>query len=230
MDKRPYVLLSCATSIDGYLDDTTERRLLLSNDADLDRVDELRASCDAILVGATTVRKDDPRLLVRSAVRREARVRRGQPATPVKVTITRSGELDPAAQFFTAGDPAKVVYAATPALGRTRRRVGAAAEVVDAGDPTDLNRVLADLGRRGVARLMVEGGGILLTQFLTAGLADELQLVIVPFFIGDSRAPRFVHDGRFPWNPQHCAQLAGVAQIEDAVLLRYALSERYPGR
>ena len=62
---RPYVLLSCATSIDGYIDDASEQRLLLSNDEDLDRVDAVRASCDAILVGAGTVRRDDPRLLVR---------------------------------------------------------------------------------------------------------------------------------------------------------------------
>ena len=230
MNERPYVLLSVAASIDGYIDDATETRLLLSSDADMDRVDELRAGCDAILVGATTVRKDDPRVLVRSPARRQARVRRGQPPTPAKVTITRSGDLDPAAQFFTAGDPAKVVYAATPALDKTRRRVGAAAEVIDAGDPADLHWVLADLRRRGIARLMVEGGGTLLTQLLSSGLADELHLVIAPFFIGDSRAPRFVYDGRFPWTPQHHAHLAGAVQLDDAVLLRYALSERYPGQ
>jgi 5-amino-6-(5-phosphoribosylamino)uracil reductase len=63
--ERPYVLLSCAASIDGYIDDTTDQRLLLSNDEDFDRVDEVRASCDAILVGANTIRRDNPRLLVR---------------------------------------------------------------------------------------------------------------------------------------------------------------------
>src|SRR3954452_18855070 len=52
-------------SIDGYLDSAGDERLILSNDADLDRVDEVRAGCDAILVGATTVRNDNPRLLVR---------------------------------------------------------------------------------------------------------------------------------------------------------------------
>jgi len=48
---------------------------------------------------------------------------------------------------------------------------------------------------------MVEGGGMVHTQFLTDNLADELQLVVAPFFVGDSRAPRFVRDGLFPWNP-----------------------------
>ena len=66
MHERPTVLLSAAMSVDGCIDDATPQRLLLSDDADLDRVDAVRASVDAILVGATTVRRDDPRLLVRS--------------------------------------------------------------------------------------------------------------------------------------------------------------------
>ena len=63
---RPYVLLSCGMSIDGYLDSPVLHRLLLSNEADFDRVDEERAASDAILVGAQTIRRDNPRLLVRS--------------------------------------------------------------------------------------------------------------------------------------------------------------------
>ncbi|WP_026412881.1 dihydrofolate reductase family protein [Actinomadura oligospora] len=54
------MLLSCAASVDGYIDDATEERLLLSNDEDFDRVDDVRASVDAILVGANTIRKDNP--------------------------------------------------------------------------------------------------------------------------------------------------------------------------
>ena len=92
-----------------------------------------------------------------------------------------------------------------------------------------LTRVSEDLHSRGVHRLMVEGGGSVLTQFLTADLADELQLVVAPFFVGDSQARRFVSDGRFPWHPQRRATLAEVRQIGDVVLLRYALSPRYRG-
>ena len=124
MGERPYVLLSCGMSIDGYLGGATEQRLLLSNDADFDRVDAVRADCDAILVGATTVRRDNPRLLVRSPARREARVARGLPPSPVKVTVTRRGQLDPCAQFFTAGEAEKIVYCAS--AGRARRASGSA--------------------------------------------------------------------------------------------------------
>ncbi|MEU9845655.1 dihydrofolate reductase family protein, partial [Actinomadura sp. NPDC048032] len=56
MSERPYVLLSCAMSADGYIDDATPERLRLSSTADWDRVDAVRAGCDAILVGAGTVR------------------------------------------------------------------------------------------------------------------------------------------------------------------------------
>ena len=214
-------------SIDGYLDDASDERLLLSNDADFDRVVEVRAGCDAILVGAATIRQDNPRLLVRSADRRAARIARGEHPDPVKVTVTSSCHLDPAASFFTTGGNAKLVYCARPAAGSAERLLGDRATVVDAGDPVDVGVVVADLAARGVRRLMVEGGGRMHTQFLTAGLADELQLVVAPFFVGDARAPRFVHDGKFPWGPGNRADLAEVRRIGDVVLLRYALSERF---
>ena len=228
MTTRPYVLLSCAMSIDGYIDDATTDRLLLSNDDDLDRVDATRAGCDAILVGAATVRRDDPRLLVRSEQRRAERVARGLPPSPVKVTVTGSGDLDPGARFFTTGDGLKLVYCPSGVVDKAREQVGAVSTVVDAGDPATPEAVVADLAGRGVSRLMVEGGGSVHRQFLTAGLADELHLVVAPFFVGDRRAPRFVGDGRFPWHPGRRARVVEVRQIGDVVLTRYALSDRCP--
>lgn len=216
MTTRPYVLLSCATSIDGYLDDSSPARLLLSNDADFHRVDQVRASCDAIMVGANTIRNDDPRLILR-----------GREHGPMKVTLTATGDLDPAARFFTVGNAAKVVYAGGMAAQRLRAQLAGRADVVDAGDPASLSHILADLHRRGVNRLMVEGGGRLLTQFLTAGLADELQLAVAPFFVGDPAAPRFAGPGAYPWNADSRAQLAEVTTIGDVALLRYQLSERF---
>lgn len=227
MADRPYTLLSCGMSLDGYLDTATERRLLLSNDADFDRVDSVRAGCDAILVGAATVRKDNPRLLVRAPERRRARMARGQCPSPMKVTVTRQGRLDPQAAFFTAGETEKLVYCETSGAAEARDRLGRVATVVDGGRRVDLQAMGEDLHDRGVERLMVEGGGTMHTQFLTEDLADELHLVVAPFFVGDSRASRFVGDGRFPWNPDRRATLADVRRIGDVVLLRYALSPRF---
>jgi 5-amino-6-(5-phosphoribosylamino)uracil reductase len=225
--ERPYTLLSCGMSIDGYVDDMTDERLLLSNDADFDRVDSVRAGCDAILVGAATVRQDNPRLLVRSPERQAERVVQGLRPTPLKVTVTSSCDLDAEACFFTLGDVDKLVYCATPSVDRAAGKLGKVATVIDGGDPVDLHRVTADLYQRGVRRLMVEGGGTMHTQFLTEGLVDELQLVVAPFFVGDSRAPRFVGDGDFPWCSGRRAELAEVRQIGDVVLLRYKLSDRF---
>jgi 5-amino-6-(5-phosphoribosylamino)uracil reductase len=227
MADRPYVLLSCSMSIDGYVDTATEERLMLSNEADFDRVDAVRAECDAILVGAKTVRCDNPRLCVRSPARQAARVARGLPPSPIKVTVTGRADLDVCANFFTAGDSEKIVYCASGYAGDAEARLGKVATVVDGGHPVDLCRVIEDLHGRGVRRLMVEGGGTMHTQFLTADLADELHLVVAPFFVGDSRARRFVSDGAFPWNPDRRATLVDVRQIGDVVLMRYALSARF---
>ena len=210
---RPYVLLSVATSLDGHIDDARPERLILSNAEDLDRVDAERAAADAILVGAATIAADDPRLLVRSATRRAERVARGAPPSPIKVTITRTGEgLEPGAKFFTAGDGAKLVYAAPVAVAELTRRLDGLATVVAAAD---LRFVLADLADRGVARLMVEGGTRTNTLFLTAQVVDELQVVVAPLLVGDPAAPRLAAApvGRMP--------LAEVRRVGDCALLVY---------
>ena len=214
-------------SLDGYLDAATPERLVLSNEADLRRVDAVRAESDAILVGAATVRNDNPRLLVRSPALRTERRRRGAGESPLKVTVTGSGCLDPRNSFFTTGTSEKLVYCTSGSAARVRTALAGVATVVEVGQSIDLADVVGELPARGVRRLMVEGGGRIHTQFLTQGLADELHLVVAPFFVGDPRASRFVGAGAFPWNPGRRAHLAETRQIGDVVLLRYALSSRF---
>jgi 5-amino-6-(5-phosphoribosylamino)uracil reductase len=225
---RPYVTLSCAMSIDGYLDSADPHKLAMSNSADFDRVDQLRADSDAILVGASTVRRDDPRLLVRSEERRLLRRAAGLSESPMKVTVTASGVIPADAAFFREGDAEKIVYCPHAVARSLAARLGDAAIVVGLdGGEVAMDAVLDDLEERGVKRLMVEGGGHVHTQFLVDELADELQLVVAPFFVGESRAPRFVESGHFPWTARHRATLAETRQIGDVVLLRYALSDRF---
>ncbi len=221
---RPYVLLSVATSIDGHIDDTGPERLRLSNEADFDRVDQVRAESDAILVGATTLRRDDPRLLVNSPERRAAREARDLPPYPLKVTITGGGDLDPGLRFWHHGGE-KLVYCPDAAVARVRERLGDLAAVAGLGAGIDLAALLDDLYARGVRRLMVEGGGTVHTQFLTAGLADEIHLAIAPFFIGDPAAPRFVNAGTFPNGPDARMTLAEARTVGDVALLRYLIEK-----
>jgi 5-amino-6-(5-phosphoribosylamino)uracil reductase len=264
--ERPYVLLSCAISVDGCLDAPGPDRLILSGSADLDRVDEERARSDAIMVGAGTIRRDDPQLLIRSPARRAGRAARGLPEQPAGVTLTASGSLDPAARFFTAarsgagpaaggsaqagsaqagsaqagspaasgaepgGQPAvRLVYCPASAGQAVRGRLAGLADVVEAGEPLRLTAVLADLARRGVRRLMVEGGASLGAQFLAGGLADELHLAVAPFFVGSPAAPRFAPAGSYPHGPSHPMVLTGVRRLGEVVLLRYLLGTAHGG-
>jgi len=224
----PYVILSCAISADGYLDDASPRRLILSGPADLDRVDEVRAGCDAILVGAGTIRADDPRLLVRDPRRRTRRTARGLPGHPARVTLTATGDLDPGARFFAPGAE-RLVYCATPALAPARARLGDRAVLIDAGDPLSLEALLKDLAERSVVRLLVEGGARVLAEFLARDLTDELDLAIAPFFVADPAAPRL----DVPPNssgPSHPMTLAEVRWLDQVVLHRYLLGPGGPDR
>lgn len=223
MPDRPHVLLSCAVSLDGCLDDAGPARLILSNEQDLDRVDAERAAADAILVGATTIRRDDPRLLVRDTDRRAARARTGRQESPTKVTVTRSARLDPAARFFADDGAAKLVYCAGASGRVLADRLDGRAEVVDAEGHEDLAWVLEDLGRRGVRRLMVEGGGEVIAALLADELADELRLAIAPVLVGDPEAPRF----RGPHARQPTPRPMSLVSVEDVAgmaVLRYRMS------
>lgn len=219
--ERPYVIVSAAMSLDGYLDDVSPKRLMLSNAADFDRVDGVRADVDAIAVGAGTVRADDPRLLVRSAERRAAREAAGLPASPLRVVFSPSGDLDPGARLFDGEGGPVVVY--TSDRGREACPLGpGAAEVVSLGDgPVDPRPALDDLARRGVGRLLVEGGGTVHTLFLSEDLVDEVHVAVAPFLLGSAGGPRFVHAAAFPQSPQRPLHLAETRAIGEVALLVY---------
>ncbi|UFS94604.1 RibD family protein [Nocardia huaxiensis] len=221
---RPHVLLSVAVSIDGYIDDAGPDRLLLSNAADFDRVDALRAESDAVLIGAETLRRDNPRLLVNSEERRLHRIAAGKPDYPVRVIVTASGELDPRLKFWRFGGE-RLVYTTDSGRDRIGGSLDGLAEVVSLGDVVDFEALLDDMGKRGMERLMVEGGGSIHTAFLAAGLVDEIRMAVAPLVVGDPAAPRFLGPADFPGGPQHRMQLAEVSRIGDIALLRYLPKE-----
>lgn len=221
---RPYLLLSVATSLDGYIDDTGPDRLLLSNSEDFDRVDAVRAESDAILIGAGTLRADNPRLLVNSAERRAHRASRGLPEYPLKVTLSASGNLDPDAKFWHHGDR-KLVYSTDAGATKLREQLGELADIVALGTDIDFGRLLDDLGDRDVQHLMVEGGGHIHTALLSQGLADELQLAIAPTIVGDPEAPKFLHPAHYPGSPTRRMTLIETRTIGDVALLRYLPKE-----
>ncbi|MFB8009705.1 RibD family protein [Nocardia sp. NPDC056000] len=221
---RPHVLLSVAVSIDGYIDDAGPDRLLLSNAADFDRVDALRAESDAILIGAGTLRSDDPRLLVNSEDRRISRVAAGKPEYPLRVIVTATGDLDPARRLWHCGGE-RIVYTTDSGAARIGHGLDGLAKVVSLGATVDFAALLDDLGSQGVGRLMVEGGGAIHTAFLAADLVDEISMAVAPIVVGDPDAPRFLGPADFPGGPGHRMRLAEVGRIGDIAVLRYLPKE-----
>lgn len=232
---RPYTILSCAMSVDGYIDDATDQRLRLSSAADFARVDEIRAGCDAILVGAETIRRDNPRLATREPQLRQRRNAEGRTGDLLRVTITESGQIDPHSRFLTTGDAPRVVYTATATHAELAARLAhlPGVTVVDAGsvgtdsvtaERVDIALLARDLVHRGVRRLIVEGGGGIHTTFLSRGFVDELRLAVAPFFVGEPEAPRFVHPARFPHDAMTPMTLVEAEQLDGVVALHYLLS------
>jgi 5-amino-6-(5-phosphoribosylamino)uracil reductase len=116
-----------------------------------------------------------------------------------------------------------VVYCAAAEAPKLQDRLNEMASVIAIPPPMGLGAILADLSRRGVHRLLVEGGARLGREFLTDGLVDELALTVAPFFVGAAAAPRFAGPAVYPHDPGRPMHLAEVRQLDDVVLLRYLL-------
>lgn len=210
---RPHVLLSAAMSIDGYLDAADGPRLILSSPEDLADVRRTRGRYGAILVGAQTVRRDDPALLAVDG------------PDPVKIVVTADGRLDPAARFFTEGTADKIVWCDMRSAQDTAHRLKDVARVQALAGFDSLPVALEALAGQGIERLMVEGGSRILTEFLTRGLVDELRLAVAPLFVGAAQAPRLVQPGRFPHDAAHRMTLHDTRRLGDMVVSHYRLGE-----
>lgn len=169
------VTLSFATTADGYLDDNSPRRLLISTPEDWEAVHRLRAAHDAILVGAETLRRDDPALLLRDPAARDRRAAKGLRPDLTKVTLTRSGRLSASMRFFTEGDADRYVFSPTkiPALENL-------ATVISSDDSITAAYIVTELEKRGVGTLLVEGGAEILRMFLAEGMADTVRHAVNP--------------------------------------------------
>lgn len=169
------VTLSAAVTADGYLDDTTPRRLMISTPGDWADACRLRTEHDAILVGAATLRRDNPALRLRDETVRAARLRAGLPADIAKATLTASGRLSPDLRFFTEGDAAKYVFAP-----HDIDALAGIAEVIPCEQKVTACRIVTELEKRGIRRLLVEGGAHVLRMFLDEGMADTVRLAVNP--------------------------------------------------
>ena len=191
--RRPYVIVYVTSSVDGKIASRTGDSRL-SCPYDLRRLHEVRASCDAVIVGANTVIKDNPSLTVRYV----------KGANPIRVVIDGMLRSPLNAKLFTDGQARTVVYTSTLSpkgkINELRRR-GVdiyVLEPVNSSGTLSLAKVLKHLHDVvGVKKILVEGGGTLLWYFFKERLVDEVRITLSPYVIGGEDAISVVEGNGF---------------------------------
>lgn len=221
---RPFVFINVAMTADGKIDTFERKGAAISSPRDKERVDQLRASADAILVGGKTLLGDDPKLTVKSEVLRAERVARGLSPNPIKVGVVTEANIKADSQFLTTG-PAKIVIFTTRRTSKEQLSLLKARHVhvyVSETGQVDLPNALAILKEMGVTRLMVEGGATLNFELMRLGLADELTAYVAPMVFGGASAPTMAAGSGLARNEAIPAKLIDVEKWEDGgVLLKY---------
>jgi riboflavin biosynthesis pyrimidine reductase len=185
----------------------------------------LRELADVVLVGAGTVRAENYGGAQLSAAARQQRQARGQSEIPPIAVVTASGALDPGSRLFTFTETPPLVFTTTASFTATRDRLHGHADVLDAStsDPimVDPAAVLAELARRGLYRVLCEGGPSLLGDYVDLDLLDELALTIAPKLVGGG-SPRVVASSAALTSDLLTEHV--VADAEGYLYLRYARS------
>ncbi|MEM0022087.1 MAG: 2,5-diamino-6-(ribosylamino)-4(3H)-pyrimidinone 5'-phosphate reductase [Archaeoglobaceae archaeon] len=212
---RPHVFVNVAASIDGKISDESRKQIKISCEEDLKRVDELRASADAIMVGIGTILADDPKLNVKSEVLRKRRVLEGKSENPIKVVVDSKCRIPENAKIFEG----KAIVAVSKLADKERiERISKIAKVVVFGEKkVDLKSLLRYLYEKGVRRLMVEGGGTLIASLLRENLVDEIFVYFAPIIIGGERSPT-ICDGR-SFEKLLRLQLVSVERLGEGILV-----------
>jgi 2,5-diamino-6-(ribosylamino)-4(3H)-pyrimidinone 5'-phosphate reductase len=220
--RRPYVLINVAASVDGKIDSIERRGAAMSSERDRARVDALRASVDAVMVGGRTLLQEDPRLTVRSAELRAERAARGEPENPAKVGVLSRPDLRPDCRFLTVGPARILLFTSAPDSdwGWLRDRH---VEVHTSGDSrVDLAWALETLADLGIRRVLVEGGGTLNFELLRLGLVDEVRVFVAPLVLGGASAPTLADGAGLVRDQAIKLRPAEVEQWEDGgLVLRY---------
>lgn len=206
-------------SADGKISSKERKQIRISGKEDLLRVDELRASSDAIMVGVGTVLADDPGLRVKSKLLQKKRMDKGQPEEPLRIVADSNATTPANARILGPGCLIAVSHSA-PEDRLERLRPGC--EIFECGSEiVDLSGLLEELYDRGIRRLMVEGGARLNWSLIELGLADEMYVYIAGLIIGGERAPSLV-DGPGFQNSFPRLSLQSVQRLDEGLLLHWS--------
>jgi 2,5-diamino-6-hydroxy-4-(5-phosphoribosylamino)pyrimidine 1'-reductase len=219
---RPFVYVNMAMTADGKITSAAREYPRFTSPADRLRMDRLRAEADAVLVGGGTLRADNPDLGVRDAGMQAHRLARGKPRALTRIVVTASARLDATGRFFSPSDAPRIVATTEEAPPETEARFGPGIEVWRLGrGMVDIRELLARLARRGVERLLVEGGGELNWSFLEHDLVDELYLTLAPVLLGGREAPTPIGGAGLAMAAQRRLRLVQLEREGDELFCRF---------
>ncbi|KAA0011539.1 2,5-diamino-6-(ribosylamino)-4(3H)-pyrimidinone 5'-phosphate reductase [Thermoplasmatales archaeon ex4484_30] len=171
--KKPYVVVNCASSIDGKIALPGKKPLKISNEEDVARVHKLRNECDAILVGIETILADNPKLTVKAKYVDKVR-------QPIRIVLDSELRIPEDAEVMKPN--AKTIIVTT-----CKEFKKGHVEVIKCGnDKVDLKRLMEILYDRGIKKLLVEGGSTVIWEFLENKLVDEMMVFYSPIIIGNN--------------------------------------------
>lgn len=180
---RPFVTLKAATTLDGMLASTTGNSKWISSEASRVLAHQMRAECDAVLVGIETVLKDDPELTVRKTAGENPQriVLDSHLRTPITANILKNAKSTPVLLVHTTED--------ADAQAKYQHLDGVLLlQCPGKNQQVHLETLLLELGRRGILSLLVEGGGIVHGAFAKARLANKIALFLSPRILGSGRS------------------------------------------
>jgi 2,5-diamino-6-(ribosylamino)-4(3H)-pyrimidinone 5'-phosphate reductase len=220
--QRPFVFINSAMSLDGKISNIQRRQVRISGKADLSRVDALRASADAIMVGIGTVIADDPKLRVKSENLRKARIEQGKKENPYRVIVDSNARTPTNAQVLGDGCMIAVSKAAPP---NVVAKLSDKCEIVTVGDyKIDLIELMEMLHAKGLKRLMVEGGATLNFSLMKEKLVDEIYIYIGNMLIGGESAPSLMDGEGYSANfPK--LELISLDRLDEGVFLRWRVCD-----
>lgn len=214
---RPYVVLNSAMSLDGKIA-TRAGRARISSDEDMARTQALRASMDGIMIGINTLLVDDPSLRVKVP-------REGDP--PARIIVDSRLRTPAKARIFSF--PGRIFIGTSERAEEARiARLSDRAEIIVRGRETvDLGALLEDLERRGIKRLLLEGGGTLNWSMIRGGYVDEIRVAIAPMVIGGRDAVTLAEgDGISDVREAPGLELVNVERMGGDLVLTYRTGAR----
>jgi 2,5-diamino-6-(ribosylamino)-4(3H)-pyrimidinone 5'-phosphate reductase len=227
---RPYVIMNAAMSCDGKLTLPSRERFRLSDDQDTAATDLLRRSVDAILIGATTLEKDNPSLVLRNRNNKLWRKEKGLPEEPAKIGISPKCEINIESSFLQKGTGDKYVFTTSHATRENIDRIRGLNTVViqHMHERVHIPELLDELYYRGIKRLLLEGGGSTNFEFLKYKAVDEVRLAIAPCLIGGKESPTLVDGNGFNSCSVLKLNLNECYTLEDVVILKYRIDYNTP--